>query len=64
MVIDYGPRTTAPEENCPPDNPPLDDKISPKNNFYTQIKLLHSSKFPQKSSTSEVRRIIDGLRVL
>ena len=62
---DNCPRTIAPEYICPqenypspPENCPLHPKISPKNN------RPHSSKFPSKSTTSELRKAMHCLRVL
>ena len=44
-----------PEENCPLENCPH-HKISPKSS------CPHSSKFPRKSTTSELRRTMHELR--
>ena len=57
------PPTIVPEDNCPrgklpPENCSLTIKFPPKNN------CPHSSKFPLKSTTSELRKTMHCLRVL
>ena len=52
------PRTIAPEENCLPGKLPPHHKLSPENS------CPHSSNFPSKSTTSELRKAMDCRRVL
>ena len=58
-------------ENCPPDNYPrkialtrIRGKLSPHHKIFLQNNCPHSSKFPPKSTTSELDKTMQCLRVL
>ena len=55
------PRTIAPEENCFRGKLPL-GKLPPHHKTSTKNNSLHSSKFPSKSTTSEMRKTMRCLK--